>query len=261
MINFLLFYVLPIVLISIAYLRYKFSFWKNHGFKSTHPWTFLGDFGDVGFRYHFVEKFALLYAQTKKTAKFFGAYIGVSPTLVVNDLDMLRLILVKDFHNFQDRNVYYNEEVDPLSAHLFSIEGEKWRRMRNNLSPTFTSGKMKQMFHTISDKGQDLIKYISENYASKGEVVSVKDVTQRFTAEAIGSCAFGLECNALKSTKEPEILHIAREVFESNIFTAFYFFFISTCQGLAKFFKCRLFKKNVEDYFMLMMGNTVKHRE
>lgn len=261
MINFLLFYILPIILVCVAYLRYKFSFWRSHGFESTQPWTFLGDFGDVGFRYHFVEKFAMLYEQTKKKVKFYGAYVGISPTLIINDLDMLRLILVKDFHNFQDRKVYYNEEVDPLSAHLFSIEGEKWRRMRNNLSPTFTSARMKQMFFIISDKGQDLIKYISDNYASTGDAVSVKDVTQRYTAEAIGSCAFGLECNALKNTKEPEILHIAKEVFESNIFTAFYFFFISSFQRLAKFLKCRIFKKSVQDYFIAMMRSTVQYRE
>ncbi|XP_063696130.1 cytochrome P450 6A1-like [Culicoides brevitarsis] len=261
MINILIFYILPIILVVIAFLRYKFAFWKSHGFDSTQPWTPLGDFGDVGFRYHFAEKFAKLYAETEKKTKFFGAYAGLSPTLIVNDLDMLRLILVKDFHNFQDRSVYFNEEVDPLSAHLFSIEGEKWRRMRNNLSPTFTSGKMKQMFHTISDKGQDLIKFINDNYAKTGEVVNVKEVTQRFTAEAIGSCAFGLECNALKSTKEPEILNIAKEVFESTPFTAFYFFFISTCQRIAKFFKCRVFKKSVEDYFMPMIESTAKHRE
>lgn len=252
---------MPVFLIGFAFLRYRFSFWRNLGFMSSQPWTFLGDFGDVGFRYHFIEKFGMFYEQTKKKAKVFGAYIGVSPTLVINDLDILRYILVKDFNNFQDRSVYYNEEVDPLSAHLFSIDGEKWRRMRNHLSPTFTSGKMKQMFHTISDKGQDLIDYIAKNHAKNGKVMLVKDVTQRFTAEVIGSCAFGVECNALKSTNEPEILHISKEVFESNIFTAFYFFFISLCQGLAKLLKCRVFKKTVQDYFMPMIGNTVKHRE
>lgn len=261
MLNPALGYILLILFIILGFLHYKFSYWSYRGFESTKPWNPLGDFYDVGFRYHFVEKFGVLYQKFKTKAKIFGTYISIAPSLIVTDLDLLRIILVKDFQYFQDRGVYFNEKDDPLSAHLFAIEGEKWRRLRNSLSSSFTSGRIKKMFFIISDKGQDLIKYISDNYVSKQMTLSSKDISQRFTAEVIGSCVFGLDVNALKSTDVPDILHMAKETFDSTPLTALYLFFISTYRSLARSLKCRIFKTSVREFFIPLLSNTVKHRE
>lgn len=261
MISPVLIYVLLVLFIIAGFFHYKFCYWSLRGFVSTRPWNPLGDFYDVGFRYHFVEKFGVLYQKFKTKAKIFGTYISVAPSLVVTDLDLVRTILVKDFQYFQDRGVYYNERDDPLTAHLFAIEGEKWRRLRNSLSPTFTSGRMKQMFFTISDKGGDLIKYVTENHVNKQMMLETKDISQRFTAEAIGSCVFGLDVYALKSTAVPDILHMAKETFDSTPLTALYLFFISTYRSLARSLRCRIFKRSVREFFIPLLGNTVKHRE
>lgn len=250
-----------VLFIVLGFFHYKFSYWKFRGFVTTRPRNPLGDFYDVGFRYHFVEKFGVLYQKFKTKAKIIGTYISVAPSLILIDLDLIRIILVKDFHYFQDRGVYYNERDDPLTAHLFAIEGEKWRRLRNSLSPTFTSGRMKQMFFTISDKGGDLIKYIENNHVKTQSSLSTKDISQRFTAEAIGSCVFGLDVHALKSTDVPDILHMAKETFDSTPLTALYLFFISTYRSIARSLRCRVFKKSVPDFFIPLLGNTVKYRE
>jgi hypothetical protein len=41
----------------------------------------------------------------EKYEKIFRYYLGLQPILVVTDLELLKLILVKDFHNFIDRGV------------------------------------------------------------------------------------------------------------------------------------------------------------
>lgn len=101
-----------------------------------------------------------LYNKYKPTgAKFFGVYFSINPTAVILDLDLVKDIMVKDFVNFNDRGsyitneslsdqqrkcqlktdiylnnfligFYLNEEDDPLSAHLFSLGGEKWKKLR-----------------------------------------------------------------------------------------------------------------------------------
>lgn len=261
MILLILTYVIALILVYITFLRYKFSYWKNRGFISTYPWTPLGDFAGVGVKVHYHEKYAILYNQFKHEAKMFGAYLYFSPTLFITNLDLLRTILVKDFHYFEDRGVYHNEKSDPLSAHIFAIEGAKWRRMRNNLSPTFTSGKMKYMFHTISDKGQRLIDYIDKHHVKGSIVMNGKDVSQRFTADIIGSCAFGVEVHAFDDTKIPEIINIAKGIFTDSPFSAMYFFLVSSYQSLARFCNLRLISKYAEDYFMSMIKENVSYRE
>ncbi len=69
------------------------------------------------------------------------------PALIVRDLDIAKAVLIKDFDHFVDRrkmdlskktNQYFLEM-------LFSMTGDKWKRMRAILSPVFTSGKLRAM--------------------------------------------------------------------------------------------------------------------
>lgn len=142
----------------------------------------------------------------------------------------------------------------------FAIEGEKWKRLRNSLSPTFTSGKMKQMFHIINDKGKELINYI-ERIRDAGDPVYMKDLAQRFTAEVVSSSAFGLECHALTNRDEPEIIKLGNEVVESTGLTALYFFFVSSFPNISRQLRLKMFKNNVTNYFMSIIKENASHRE
>ncbi|PSN51920.1 hypothetical protein C0J52_12806 [Blattella germanica] len=81
-----------------------------------------------------------------KNEPYVGIYSFDKPSLMVRDLDLVKNVLVKDSQNFQDHLATLDEDLDPLGARgLFTMKGQKWKHMRNGLTPTFTSGKMKQM--------------------------------------------------------------------------------------------------------------------
>jgi cytochrome P450 len=72
-------------------------------------------------------------------------------------VELVKNILVKDSQNFIDRIVSLNEELDPLvSRSLMAIKGQRWRHLRTNLTPVFTSGKIKKMFYLVDTCGKEL---------------------------------------------------------------------------------------------------------
>lgn len=120
--------------------------------------------------------------------------------------------------------------------------------MRIELTPTFTSGKMKMMFHTIADCQQGLEDIMNES-AKKQEPIKIKDILGRFTIYIIGSTAFGLECNSLK---HPDAIFrkFDRRVFDMDYIERFKFlltFFLP--HDLLRFAKLKTTKNDVEEFF------------
>lgn len=73
--------------------------------------------------------------------------------------------MIKDFSLFTDRGFYCDEEKEPLSGHLFRLNGQRWRYMRSKLSPAFTLGKLKMMFETMVNAGthfEDILTEVAE---------------------------------------------------------------------------------------------------
>lgn len=136
------------------------------------------------------------------------------------------------------------------------MEGEKWRFMRNKLSPTFTSVKMKMMFETISDKGNDLAIAIKK---TKGPV-DMKNICIRFTTDVIGSCAFGLECGGLLN-ETSDLIEVTKKIFDIGGIRLMYILFLTAFPGVSKKIGLRSLPKEVETYFMSILRSTIKHRE
>ena len=132
------------------------------------------------------------YREFKGAADFIGFYSLPKASVLVLDLDLARTMLVTDFEVFNSRAFYVNERDDPISAHLISMSGPKWRKLRTKLSPTFTSGKLKGMF--------PIMVQISENFAKSVEGIVRENPGgfNGFTTDVIGNCAFGIECNSLE---------------------------------------------------------------
>ena len=80
-----------------------------------------------------------------KYGKVYGVYTGLLPTLTVNDAELIKNVLVKDFHLFLDRRKL-NSYHEIWNLVQFSIEGVDWKRIRAITSPAFTSGKSNPFF-------------------------------------------------------------------------------------------------------------------
>jgi hypothetical protein len=86
-----------------------------------------------------------------------GIFSFDKPSLLIRDLELVKNILVKDFQKFTDRTLSFEETFDPLLVKAVSVvDGQLWRHLRTNLTPVFTSRKIKMMFYLVDTSGKEL---------------------------------------------------------------------------------------------------------
>ncbi|XP_049815604.1 cytochrome P450 6k1-like [Schistocerca nitens] len=193
-----------------------------------------------------------------KGKRFGGVYFFNRPSLLILDPDLIRNILVKDFWSFQDRG-FKVDESDPLNKHLFLLGGNKWRRLRVKLSPTFTSGKMKMMFQTMVDCGRELANVLEEP-ASRGEVMEMREVGARYATDIIASVAFGIEVNCQRNPDEA-FRQWGRKIFQNSLTRTIQSILNAVNPRMTKLIRLVRGESEVSKYFRKMVNDTVAYRE
>lgn len=257
--NILVLFIVAIVSAVAFFYKWKFMYWENRGIPSRKATVPFGNLAEAGKTKHLSKILQELYHEMKDKATFCGMYFFTSPNVLLLDLDLVKNVLVKDFQHFHDRGVYFNEKDDPLSAHLFSIEGTKWRNLRAKLTPTFTSGKMKMMCPTITAVGEKFRDFMTTTVAENSEV-EMKDILARFTTDVIGTCAFGLDCNSLEDP-DAKFRQMGRKIFETPKNRRIKRFFMLQSRSLARFLGITTTNKETAEFFLGAVKDTVSYRE
>ncbi|XP_062142777.1 probable cytochrome P450 6a14 [Drosophila sulfurigaster albostrigata] len=254
--------VLSLLLIFVlSYLRQCYTYWEQRGIPQLRPNFLYGHFFKLN-AVHLNDLIQETYDAFKGKYKVAGTYIFTRPIAIVTDLDLIKSILIKDFRNFVNRSDHpapENVDRNPLLGNLFNLYDEKWRALRAKLTPTFTSGKIKSMFNTISDVSQQLEDTFQTEVESGG-ILDVYDLLGRYTVDVIGSCAFGIECNSLKDP-QADFRVMGRKLFtetEKNI--RWILFKLNYVKLLAKI-PFRSFSDDNIGFYVNIVRQTVEHRE
>lgn len=254
------FFGLVIVAISLTlyWIRRKFSYFDDHRFLHDKPTIPYGNLKGVGTTIHLVYKLNEYYERFKKKAPAYGLYFFVNPTIVITDLEVVKDVLVRNFDAFHNRGIYSNIEDDPLSGHLFALEDTEWKNMRAKLTPTFTSGKMKMVFGTITDIADTLVAHIKDDPTT--EVIEMKDMLAKFTTDVIGNIAFGIEMNSIKDD-ESVFRKMGRKIFKQDSNFLLKILFLASFRNFGRKMHFRFFESDVADFFMQTIRETVSYRE
>lgn len=191
--------------------------------------------------------------------KYVGLYFFSRRALLAVDPLLIKNILCRDFQHFNDRGIYYDEENDPLSAHLFSLAGAKWKNLRSKLTPAFSPGKLKYMFGTILNCGEQMVSILEQMVASNSSI-EIKEIFARYTTDVIGSCAFGLECNSMKNPKA-EFRIMGKRAFTQTLRDSVSVIIIRSFPKLAKFLHLGIFAPSVTSFFKKVVTDTIEYRE
>lgn len=71
--------------------------------------------------------------------------MGRSPVLMVGDVDAIKEITIKQFNKFRNHSSLIEGEDNIHTRHVGIVDDDHWKHVRQILSPTFTSGKLKQV--------------------------------------------------------------------------------------------------------------------
>lgn len=226
-----------LIYLSYKYSTRKFDYWKNRNVFFHKPIPFLGNLLDI-----MKEPLGHSLLRLSKAAgnrDFFGIFIFDRPILVIKSRQLVRAILQKDSANFIDRTIASNPNDPVLSNALFFQKNPAWKHHRSKLSPIFTSGKLKLMFHLMVKEGEAMAEYIRQRVNIPD--IESKEICSRFSTNVLTRCAFAVDANSF--TDENAIFrNLGRKMFEFRISTALRQMGVFFAPGL-----CELLKVSIVD--------------
>ncbi|KAJ4432906.1 hypothetical protein ANN_15163 [Periplaneta americana] len=234
-----------VTLILYLYFTRKYKLWKNRGIPYIKPLPFVGNFKDVVLQKNGIGHYLKTIYDEHKDKPYVGIFAFHQPALV------------KDAQVFMNHKFTVEKARDPLLHNgIFSLKGQKWRHMRTYLSPTFTSGKMKNMFYLVDKCAQQLVEYLDK---TQSPTVHAKETMARFTTDVIASCAFGLDTGSLQS-EDAEFRQMLCKVFTfsplKSIASALAFF----SPNLLMVLRIKIVEDSVTDFVRNSVWDTVEYR-
>ncbi|KYM86394.1 putative cytochrome P450 6a13 [Atta colombica] len=153
-----------------------------------------------------------------------------------------------------------NATQDPLSGHLFNLEGRKWKGLRSKLTPAFSSGKLKRMFYLLVECCEELQRLINEANNFADQTVEVRELAAKFIIDVIGSCAFGIQINAL--TDEESEFHRAVKKLSKPSYKATLWRMLRTAMPrLYRLMGVQLVDPSVTQFFTHVVSQMISQRE
>uniref|UniRef100_A0A8C9ZWI0 Cytochrome P450 3A n=2 Tax=Sander lucioperca TaxID=283035 RepID=A0A8C9ZWI0_SANLU len=196
--------VLVITLIAV-YGYAPYGFFKKIGIPGPRPLPFIGTFLEYRKGIHNFDTECY-----QKYGKVWGLYDGRQPLLAIMDTAMIKTILVKEcysvFTNRRDLGIN-----GPLRDAVSIVEDEKWKRIRSVLSPSFTSGRLKEMYTIMLQHSSNLIKSLHIKVEAD-EVIEVKEVFGPYSMDVVTSTAFSVDVDSINHPSDPFVANIKRMV-------------------------------------------------
>ncbi|XP_028561349.2 cytochrome P450 3A12-like isoform X3 [Podarcis muralis] len=223
---------LLIVLLGLFMLYgiWPYSHFRNLGIPGPRPLPFIGTL--LSYRKGFINFDTECF---QKYGRNWGFYDGRQPILATMDPVIIKTVLVKEcYSTFTNRR---NVGLGGLfESAITMVKDEQWKRIRTVLSPTFTSGKLKEMFPIIKHYGEVLVRNVQKK-VEKDELLVAKDVFGAFSMDVITSTSFGVNIDSMNNPDDPfvkEIQKLTKFSFNLHILLAFVFPFVVSLLNLMK---------------------------
>ncbi|KAK2916582.1 hypothetical protein Q8A67_000956 [Cirrhinus molitorella] len=204
---------LVVLVLTLLYMYgvWPHGFFKKLGIPGPRPWPFFGTFLSYtkGF-FNFDTECA------RKYGKVWGIYDGRLPILMVTDLEMIKVILVKEcYSTFINRRKRTTGLAGPFADGIIMVQDERWKRMRSTLSPYFTSGRLKEIFPIAVTHADRFIENMQKR--DHEQPVKVKEVVGPYSLDVVTSSSFSVDIDSINKADDPFVTNVKKFV-QFNMF-------------------------------------------
>uniref|UniRef100_A0A8C4QCI7 unspecific monooxygenase n=1 Tax=Eptatretus burgeri TaxID=7764 RepID=A0A8C4QCI7_EPTBU len=186
-----------------------------------------------------------------------GIYEGRSPMLMFTDPEIVKTILVKEFYtNFTNRRNFKMSGI--LDEALTVVEDDTWKRIRSVLSPTFSTGKLKEMVPIIKHYTNILVEHLRQR---ESQSLEIKRAFGSYSMDVIASTAFSTQVDSLNNENDPFIENI-NKIMKFSLFSPIILliFLFPVMVPVLRFFKISLFPSSILHFFNSNFQNMKKNR-
>ncbi|XP_053617325.1 cytochrome P450 6B5-like isoform X1 [Plodia interpunctella] len=217
------FTLLALAIIAIVYYlsKRKFNYWKDRNVPYLEPIPILGNYGPFIFQKKYSGKMVQRICRKLPNKPYFGVFYGTEPTLMVQDPDIIKTVMTKDFYYFSSREISKYTYKEIISQSLFDTYGDRWKVLRQNMTPLFSSSKLKNMFYLI-EHCSHVFEDMLDKELKVDNVQAVRPLIARFTMDCIGTCAFGVETKTMAQDSEENVfVKMGNEIFLESYWRGF----------------------------------------
>lgn len=206
------------ILLSVYYVStFKFDHWKKKKVPFAKPVPIFGNYGELILLKKYFGKVAQNLCQQFSGAPYFGTFYGTEPALMIQDPQLVKLVLTKDFYYFSGREISNYTHKEVFTKNIFFSGGDRWKVVRQNLTPLFSSAKNKNMFHLIQNCSY-VFETMLDKYVEESNVFEGRGMMARYTISGVCSCAFGIDTHTLDQPVNNPFTAIAFSIFENTVY-------------------------------------------
>ncbi|XP_062397180.1 cytochrome P450 3A27-like isoform X2 [Sardina pilchardus] len=184
----------------------------------------------------------------QKYGKIWGIFEGRQPILSIMDTELIKTILIKECYSYftNRRNIGLNGELHDA---LGLTEDDNWKRIRSVLSPSFTSGRLKEMFGIMKTHSRNLVNSMKKD-ADLGRPSDIKEYFGAYSMDVVTSTSFSVDIDSLNNPKDPFVTNIKKmlkfDVFNPVLLIVGFFPFMTPVFEKMNY---SLFPTSVTDFF------------
>ncbi|XP_066267797.1 cytochrome P450 3A29-like isoform X1 [Branchiostoma lanceolatum] len=237
------------------YLVWTYSTFKKMGIPGPKPLPLFGNYLAYGKGVHLFDKECY-----EKYNKVYGYFEGRLPNLMVGDLEIIKEITVKEINKFTNRRTF-DGQGEIFDQSLLSLKDADWKRVRSAITPTFSSGKLKQMAALVERCADGLVAAMAEN-EQKGTSFDVKRLAGGFTMDVISCTGFGVDVDSLHNPDHP-LVTSAKSFFVFSFYNplVILIFLFPSLAGVLARFGVTFFPKKSLDYFCEAVDTAISMRK